>query len=239
MAEWSIAAVLKTVIPSRGSRVRIPLSPPVFAPAGLRLAQPPFAKRMILIEKLIGRRLSGVVSESSRHEDGLAGQHRKDFGNFMPLSPLFSAILKTPLGELHALADEKALIYLGFEPHEHAATITAKKNDVLTLLEHELTLYFINQLTTFTVPIKLAGTPFQQKVWQALTAIPHGQTRSYKEQAALVGNPKAYRAVGSANGANKIVIVIPCHRIIAANSTLGGYSGKLEHKQWLLNHEKK
>jgi O-6-methylguanine DNA methyltransferase len=156
----------------------------------------------------------------------------------MSLSPLFSTTLQSPLGDLHAIADDKALIYLGFEPYGHAATVTTEKNDVLALLERELTLYFNNQLTQFTVPVRLAGTPFQQKVWQALTTIPYGQTRSYREQATLVGTPKAYRAVGSANGANMIVIVIPCHRVIAANGTLGGYSSGLERKEWLLKYER-
>ena len=95
----------------------------------------------------------------------------------MLLSPLFSTIIQTPLGNLYALADDKALIYLGFEPHEQAAMVITQKNGVLTVLERELTLYFKHQLTTFTVPVRLAGTPFQQKVWQALTTIPHGQTR--------------------------------------------------------------
>jgi AraC family transcriptional regulator of adaptative response/methylated-DNA-[protein]-cysteine methyltransferase len=157
----------------------------------------------------------------------------------MQSSPLSSITIQTPLGDLHALADNNTLIYLGFEPYEQVATVVAPKNSVLTLLERELILYFNNDLTQFTVPIRLAGTPFQQKVWQALTKIPYGQTRSYKEQAALVGAPKAYRAVGSANGANRIVIVIPCHRVIAAGGALGGYSGTLERKKWLLNHESK
>jgi O-6-methylguanine DNA methyltransferase len=156
----------------------------------------------------------------------------------MQISALFSATIQSPLGTLHALADDNALIYLGFEQPEQAATVTFQKNNVLTLLEHELTLYFNSQLTQFTIPITLAGTPFQQKVWQALTKIPYGQTRSYKEQALLVGAPKAYRAVGSANGANKIVIIIPCHRVIAHNGKLGGYATGLEYKKWLLNHEK-
>jgi O-6-methylguanine DNA methyltransferase len=76
-------------------------------------------------------------------------------------------------------------------------------------------------------------------VWQALITIPHGQTRSYKELAAIVDAPKAYRAVGNANGANRIVILIPCHRVVAHDGTLGGYATRLEHKYWLLNHESK
>jgi len=177
---------------------------------------------------------------------------KNDSGNLMYYSSLCSGIIKSPLGDLHALADDKKLIYLGFEPHEQAALdkpllrailkkqpVVVKKNDVLALLERELALYFNHQLTQFTAPIAPIGTPFQQQVWQALTIIPHGQTRSYKEQATTIGAPKAYRAVGAANGANMIVIVIPCHRVIAHNGELSGYTGTLERKQWLLNHEKK
>lgn len=117
--------------------------------------------------------------------------------------------------------------------------ITPHKNNVLELLEQELEQYFNHQLTTFTVPLNFIGSPFQQTAWQALTTIPYGQTKSYKQQATSMGNAKAYRAVGTANGANMIAIVIPCHRIIAHDGTLGGYNGGLERKKSLLMHETK
>ena len=101
----------------------------------------------------------------------------------------------------------------------------------------ELRAYFAGELQTFTVPIRTAGTPFQRAVWNELQRIPFGTTISYAELAARVGNPRASRAVGSANGRNEICIVIPCHRVIAADGTLGGFGGGLWRKDWLLKHE--
>lgn len=179
---------------------------------------------------------------------------------------------QSPLGPLYAVADNAALLYLGFEPFQSAAAqkslfrsliknptsptqstlkfsqtkatswhsiLQEQKNDVLLLLERELALFFNHQLTTFTVPIKLIGSPFQQAAWQVLTTIPYGQTLSYTQQAALLGKPRAYRAVGNANGANNMVIVVPCHRVIGADGGLGGYTGGLEYKSLLLKHETK
>ena len=85
--------------------------------------------------------------------------------------------------------------------------------------------------------MRMAGTPFQRKVWQGLCAIPYGETMSYAELARRIGHPGASRAVGSANGRNPISIVVPCHRVIAADGTLGGYGGGLDRKEWLLQHE--
>jgi methylated-DNA-[protein]-cysteine S-methyltransferase len=87
------------------------------------------------------------------------------------------------------------------------------------------------------LPWKSGGTAFQQKVWQALTTIPVGETWSYAQLAAAIGKPTAVRAVGLANGANPIPIVVPCHRVIGANGSLTGYGGGIERKRWLLNHE--
>lgn len=87
------------------------------------------------------------------------------------------------------------------------------------------------------IPVNAGGTPFQQRVWHALRAIPSGTTMTYGSLAAQLGKPTASRAVGSANGANPIAIVIPCHRLIGANSSLTGYAQGLERKRWLLKHE--
>jgi O-6-methylguanine DNA methyltransferase len=87
------------------------------------------------------------------------------------------------------------------------------------------------------VPLDLRGTPFQLRVWQELGKIPPGETVSYQELARRLGNPKAARAVGQACGANPLPLIVPCHRVIAANGTLGGFSSGLEHKRWLLAHE--
>ena len=83
------------------------------------------------------------------------------------------------------------------------------------------------------------GSPFQRQVWQVLCGIPYGETRSYAEEAMYMGKPSAYRAVANANGANQLAIIIPCHRVIASDGTLGGYGGGIAVKQWLLEHEKR
>jgi methylated-DNA-[protein]-cysteine S-methyltransferase len=88
-----------------------------------------------------------------------------------------------------------------------------------------------------TVAVELNGTEFQKRVWQALRRIPHGSTISYAELAKRIGEPAAVRAVGAANGANPVAVVVPCHRVIGSNGTLTGYGGGLERKRWLLVHE--
>lgn len=109
----------------------------------------------------------------------------------------------------------------------------------LDKLHGELELYFQGRLLEFKVPLVMGGTEFQKKVWQALQRIPYGQTRSYKQQAAMIGQPKAMRAVGRANGDNLISIIIPCHRVIGENGQLTGYGGGLWRKRFLLDLEQK
>ncbi len=101
-----------------------------------------------------------------------------------------------------------------------------------------LSAYFSGQLNALDgLATSMGGTPFQRSVWQALRTIPVGQTRSYRDIAIAIGNPKGVRAIGLANGANPIGIVVPCHRVIGANGTLTGYGGGLNRKEWLLKHE--
>ncbi len=102
----------------------------------------------------------------------------------------------------------------------------------------ELAAYFAGRLRSFSVPIAPLGTPFQRAVWQAVAAVPYGETRSYGVIAAAVGRPEAARAVGHANGANPLPIVVPCHRLVGASGALTGYAGGLEMKRWLLEHER-
>jgi methylated-DNA-[protein]-cysteine S-methyltransferase len=110
------------------------------------------------------------------------------------------------------------------DPFGHAATIQA---------------YFEGQLNAIdSLPVECIGTPFQKTVWRALREIPCGQTVSYSELARRIGRPNAVRAVGLANGANPISVIVPCHRVIGANGTLTGYGGGLERKRWLLSHER-
>jgi len=110
---------------------------------------------------------------------------------------------------------------------------------LLIRLEEELREYFEGKRKIFTLPLAPDGTPFQKKVWETLRIIPYGETISYAEEAKLFGNAKAVRAVASANGRNPISILIPCHRVIATGGGLGGYSGGLWRKEFLLAVEKK
>ncbi len=104
-------------------------------------------------------------------------------------------------------------------------------------IEKELDLYFSGQLKIFNTPLKMIGTDFQKQVWQALQQIPFGQTCAYMDIARALGKPTAYRAVANANGANRLAIIIPCHRVINANGQLGGYASGLTRKAWLLKQE--
>lgn len=99
--------------------------------------------------------------------------------------------------------------------------------------------YFAGELDVIDrIPVETGGTSFQQKVWRALRSIPCGSTSSYGQLAQQIGHPAAVRAVGTANGANPIAVVLPCHRVIGANGSLTGYGGGIERKRWLLNHER-
>lgn len=164
---------------------------------------------------------------------------------------LFQAWLDSPLGPILAIADEEKLYLLEFEKsrglereierlrHLTSSTIVQGITAPISSIESELKAYFEGSLKTFKTPIHILGSPFQKKVWQALMEIPYGQTRSYGEQAKAIKKPTACRAVAGANGANQLAIIIPCHRIIQTNGSLGGYGGGIERKQWLLDHEKR
>jgi O-6-methylguanine DNA methyltransferase len=104
-------------------------------------------------------------------------------------------------------------------------------------LQDELANYFNGSRDGFQTPLVTHGSPFQERVWQALREIPYGRTRSYAEQARMIESPNAVRAVARANGDNRIAIVIPCHRVIGADGKLTGYAGGLWRKRWLLRHE--
>lgn len=114
----------------------------------------------------------------------------------------------------------------------------ANSNELTDKVKTQLREYFMGKRMQFDLPLALEGTEFQMKVWQALCDIPYGKTCSYKDIANVIGNPKAVRAVGQANNRNKIVIVVPCHRVIGSNSQLVGYGGGIIRKQALIEHEK-
>lgn len=143
--------------------------------------------------------------------------------------------IKTPVGALYLVASETGLQSMSWEKQ----AVPMNKNRVLTRAEKELSEYFLGKRKTFSLPLEPQGTPFQLSVWRALSKIPYGKTISYKELAKNIKNEKAVRAVGTANGKNPFCIIVPCHRVIAANGTLGGYSGRggVKTKQKLLDLE--
>lgn len=150
----------------------------------------------------------------------------------------YSRLIVTPIGTLIATADEQAIIALDFT--DEAPSIHHHTDHPLLLrLETELSEYFGGVRRDFTLPLAPEGTPFQQRVWDVLRTIPYGETISYGQEAILFGNPKATRAVANANGKNPISILIPCYRVIASGGRLGGYSGGLWRKEFLLELEKK
>lgn len=121
-------------------------------------------------------------------------------------------------------------------PADHAAADIALPEPVAQAIS-QLVEYFAGQRQTFDFLLNPVGTVFQQRVWKALLEVPFGQTRSYLAQARTLGDEKAIRAVGAANGRNPLWIVVPCHRIVGSNGSLTGYAGGLWRKQWLLEHE--
>ncbi len=181
----------------------------------------------------------------------------ESFKTIFGLSPKYSSHKKilqlkrieTPLGTMMACADESGICLLEFSDRKALPTelkqisahfnaeILQGENRHFQLLEKELNSYFSGVLKTFSVPLSPVGTSFQQSVWEVLRNIPYGETWSYARQAILLGDSKKVRAVANANGANKISIIIPCHRVIGSNGKLTGYGGGVWRKQKLLDLE--
>ena len=164
---------------------------------------------------------------------------------------LQSAEIDTPLGPMIAIGDDDELYLLEFADRLHkyqgiprllqaiGAYITLGRSCSVDSIEEELKFYFQGQLRTFQTPLAQIGTPFQKSVWTELQQIPYGKTCGYADIARSLNRPTAYRAVARANGTNRLAIVIPCHRVIASDGSLGGYASGLTKKQWLLEHEQK
>lgn len=162
--------------------------------------------------------------------------------------PSFRTI-DTPMCPMTAAATDRGVCLLEFGPPDRLAREEAdleallgepfRESDhpLLAQLETELAAYFAGTLTRFTVPLDTPGSDWQRRVWDALCRIPYGETTSYGQLAARLDSPGGSRAVGLANGQNRVSIVVPCHRVIAADGTLHGYAGGLDRKQWLLDHE--
>lgn len=153
----------------------------------------------------------------------------------------FLSILATPLGDLAIFSDNDAIYRVKFTDRvKELELLNAniyKENDLTISAKKQLLEYFNGERTAFNLPLSPKGTLFREQTWQALQQIPYGETRCYSEQAELMNNKKAVRAVGAANGANPISIIIPCHRVIGKNGSLTGYAGGLDRKAWLLNFE--
>ena len=153
-------------------------------------------------------------------------------------------VIKTSLGPMLVAATEKGVCCLSFNEGEGELRARFPKADLVegdgefgSLFDEVVAVVEEPALDNSHIPLDVKGTAFQQRCWEALRKIPAGETRSYGEQAAMLGNPKASRAVGSANGANNIAVLIPCHRVIAADGTLGGYAYGLTIKEELLKRE--
>lgn len=164
---------------------------------------------------------------------------------------LTTARINTPLGEMVVIADAINLLLLEFFDRKDLAweigrlrnggnvEIIHGRTAPIEAIEKELLAYFSGELKNFTTTFSIAGTPFQQRVWQELQRISYGQTRSYAQLAATIDKPTAFRAVALANASNQLALVIPCHRVINTGGALGGYGAGLERKRWLLEHEQK
>jgi methylated-DNA-[protein]-cysteine S-methyltransferase len=151
---------------------------------------------------------------------------------------MFYTVMKSPVGELLLAADETALRHIIFPPAKPAPDW---REDPAPLSEtiRQLRAWFAGDLRDFHLPLAPEGPAFHQRVWRELCNIPYGETISYGELARRIGSPNASRAVGRANGANPIPIVIPCHRVIGSNGKLTGYGGGLPRKEFLLALEHK
>lgn len=154
------------------------------------------------------------------------------------MTDIFYTTMKTPIGEIRLLSDGRSLtgLYLGNHGPKPDRD-WQRGGGVVDKAEKQLREYFSGTRKDFDLPLAGEGTAFQKTVWKALCDIPYGETISYGELARRIGQPKAARAVGLANGSNPISIVVPCHRVIGANGTLTGYGGGLPRKKWLLEHE--
>ncbi|MDN3653207.1 methylated-DNA--[protein]-cysteine S-methyltransferase [Thalassotalea ponticola] len=165
---------------------------------------------------------------------------------------LYYQSMNSPMGDIMVVANDHGITEVAFQQGAVPVIVPTESSDTIVLANQhsgrrvpdhlaraitQLDQYFSGRRTTFDLPLAQQGTDFQQRVWQALTDIPYASTCSYGELAQQLGKPKAMRAVGSANGKNKIAIIVPCHRVIGKNNKLTGYAGGLALKAQLLSLE--
>ena len=150
--------------------------------------------------------------------------------------------IDSPVGKLKLVASDQGLVAILWENDKPNRVpldelVEDGRHPILVATERQLEEYFAGKRKTFSVALDMRGTSFQKNVWEALLAIPFGETRSYGQLAKQLGNPQAVRAVGAANGRNPISIIVPCHRVIGSSGKLTGFAGGLETKAHLLNLE--
>ena len=151
-------------------------------------------------------------------------------------------IIKSPIGLITLASNGEALSFVGLPEARYPLNIPSewtRSPQAFVEAKRQFDAYFAGELMEFDLPLEPHGTEFQQRVWMALRTIPYATTISYAELARRIGNPKASRAVGLANGANPLSIIVPCHRVIGANGSLTGYGGGLEAKKYLLDLERR
>jgi methylated-DNA-[protein]-cysteine S-methyltransferase len=149
-------------------------------------------------------------------------------------------VTPTPVGHLLVVGDPEWLHFVCLpDSFEEMAMAPDRRGtpDAVDEAVRQIDAYFAHELRQFSLPLQPSGTEFQRRVWFALADIGYGETQSYRQLAERVGNPKACRAVGLANGRNPIPLILPCHRVIGSNGSLTGYGGGLDLKRWLLEHE--
>ena len=158
-----------------------------------------------------------------------------------PSTPVLTTTIDSPIGRLTLLSQGGCLTHLVMEDQAHATPVppgSERDDGAFVDVVAQRGEYFAGERTRFDVPMALEGTDFQRRVWSELCAIPYGRTISYGELARRIDNPRASRAVGSANGRNPIAVIVPCHRVIAGDGSLGGYGGGLDRKVVLLELER-
>jgi len=144
-------------------------------------------------------------------------------------------VIDSPIGKLRITGNDEAIFEISFATDDKQSSNVAPKE--VAKCAKQLREYFANERKAFDLVLKPAGTDFQQSVWNELHNTPFGKTTTYAKQAAKLGDLKAIRAVGTANGKNPIPIVIPCHRVIGSDGSMTGYAGGIDKKEWLLKHE--
>jgi methylated-DNA-[protein]-cysteine S-methyltransferase len=150
-------------------------------------------------------------------------------------------VVPSPIGPLTVVADGRALIHLAMSPPDRLDpdVLGERTDEGFADVVRQLGEYFAGERTAFDLPLQPRGSPFELAVWEQLTRIPYGETRSYGYIAAAVGEPGGAQAVGAANGRNPLAVVVPCHRVIGADGTLVGFGGGLPRKRFLLDLEQR